>query len=174
IVFAQHNVIADAPFTRVDLISCRNMLIYFQPVVQKKVLALLHFGLKTGGSLLLGPSETPGELADEFDALDPPWRIYTKRRDARLPDVRVPIAVSPPAQSRPGTVGRSWPGSQLLGLYDELLGRSMPPSLLIDGNYHLVHSFGGAEKMLKMPGGRVSTSVLDLVDEDVKASLLGA
>ena len=61
IVFAPHNVIKDAPFTKLDLISCRNMLIYLQPAAQKKVLSLFHFGLKAGGIMFLGPSESPGE-----------------------------------------------------------------------------------------------------------------
>ena len=99
VVFAQHNLISDAPFTRVDLITCRNLLIYFQPLVQKKVLSLLHFGLKTGGTLLLGPSETPGEIADEFETVDPHWRVYSKRRDARLPDIRLPLAMPLPTSA---------------------------------------------------------------------------
>ncbi len=70
IVFATHNVISDAPFTKLDLITCRNLLIYFQPVAQRKALSLFHFGLKTGGWLFLGPSETPGEMLDELDVID--------------------------------------------------------------------------------------------------------
>ncbi|HZS39366.1 MAG TPA: chemotaxis protein CheB, partial [Polyangia bacterium] len=175
VVFARHNLISDAPFTRLDLITCRNLLIYFQPIVQKKVLSLLHFGLKAGGALLLGPSETPGELADEFDTVDGHWRIYRKRRDARLPDIRIPLSVTTPLSS-PRAVGgtRSWPGPQLLALYDQLLGKAMPPSLLIDESYQLVHTFGGAEELLKLQGGRMSTNILDLVGEDLKTALLGA
>ena len=71
IVFAQHNLLKDAPFTKIDLITCRNLLIYFQPAAQKKVLSFFHFGLKTGGALFLGPSESPGELSDEFETVDP-------------------------------------------------------------------------------------------------------
>ena len=62
IVFAAHNVIKDAPFTRVDLVSCRNMLIYFQPPVQQKVMSQFHFALNRGGVMMLGPSESPGAL----------------------------------------------------------------------------------------------------------------
>ncbi|HEY2743384.1 MAG TPA: chemotaxis protein CheB [Polyangia bacterium] len=177
IVFAQHNVINDAPFTRVDLISCRNLLIYFQPVVQKKVLSLLHFGLKTGGTLMLGPSETPGEIADEFETLESHWRIYAKRRDARLPDIRLPLAMPMPmsSSSRPILSGaRGWPGTTTLALYDQLLERAMPPSLLVDENHQLVHTFGGAESLLRIKPGRASSNVLDLVDDSMKTALLGA
>ena len=176
VVFAQHNVINDAPFTRVDFITCRNLLIYFQPVVQKKVLSLLHFGLKTGGLLLLGPSETPGEISDEFDTLDGHWRIYVKRRDARLPDIRLPLSITPRSAAPAGMLGggRTWPATQLLGLYDQLLERAMPPSLLVDEHYQLVHTFGGAESLLRIKPGRASTNVLDLVDDSLKTALLGA
>jgi two-component system, chemotaxis family, CheB/CheR fusion protein len=182
VVFAQHNLISDAPFTRVDLITCRNLLIYFQPMVQRKVLSLLHFGLKTGGALLLGPSETPGELAEEFDTIDGHWRLYTKRREARLPDIRLPLSVAAPSSSARGSLsggllassGRGWAGPQLMGLYDQLLDRAMPPSLLVDEQYHLVHTFGGAESLLRIKGGRTSPNVLDLVDDNIKTALLGA
>lgn len=76
IVFAAHNLIRDAPFTRLDLISCRNLLIYFQPHAQKTVLTLFHFALKPGGFLFLGSSETPGGLIDEFDAVDDHAKIW--------------------------------------------------------------------------------------------------
>ena len=176
VVFARHNVIVDAPFTRLDLITCRNLLIYFQPLVQRKVLSLFHFGLRTGGILFLGPSETPGEVADEFDTIDSHWRVYRKRRDARLADVRLPLSVHSPSQtSRPPlSAGRALVGPQLLSIYDGLLSRVMPPSVLVDEHYQLLHTFGGAERLLHVKAGRPSTNVLDLVSEEVKAPLLGA
>ena len=64
VVFAPHNLMRDSPFTKLDLITCRNLLIYFHPHAQKTVLTLFHFGLKTGGYLFLGPSESPGDLAE--------------------------------------------------------------------------------------------------------------
>jgi two-component system CheB/CheR fusion protein len=85
IVFAAHNVIKDAPFTRVDLVSCRNMLIYFQPPVQQKVMNQFHFALNRGGIMLLGPSETPGPLLKDFETVDHHWRIYRKHSDVRTP-----------------------------------------------------------------------------------------
>ena len=177
IVFARHNLLTDAPFTRLDLVSCRNLLIYFQPLAQKKALSLFHFGMKTGGTLLLGPSETPGELADEFDTIDGHWRIYRKRRDARLPDIRLPLAPIAAGQltSRPlFTGGRNPPGPHLLGVYDQLLAKMMPASVLVDEHYQLVHSFGGAEDLLHVRAGRPSNNVLDMVEESLKPALLGA
>src|SRR5207302_8337213 len=84
IVFARHNVTKDPPFTKMHFISCRNMLIYLQPPAQRTVLSLFHFGLVSGGTLFLGPSETPGAVADEFVVVDEHWKVYRKRRDVHL------------------------------------------------------------------------------------------
>ena len=176
IVFAPHDVINDAPFTKLDLISCRNMLIYFQPIVQKKVISLFHFGLQTGAYMFLGPSETPGEWGEEFDVLNKKWRFYKKRRDVRLPaNIRLPTYGSqlPKSLLKSGE-GRSTPESQMLSTYDSLLDRCMPPSFLVDEGGHLIHSFGGAQRFLQFRGGRVSTSILDIIHEDLKTSVSGA
>ena len=102
-MFAPHNLIRDAPFTKLDLITCRNLLIYFQPHAQKTVLTLFHFALKTGGFLFLGSSESPGGLLDEFDTIDEHGKIYRKRRDIGLPrDLKLPLP-------RSGTLPRAVP-----------------------------------------------------------------
>lgn len=179
IVFACHNVIRDAPFTKLDLISCRNLLIYFQPAAQKKALSLFHFGLATGGVLLLGPSESPSELGDEFDALDPHWKIYRKRRDIRLPnDLRLPISTGTPnlrpsALAAPTTSLRGR-DARPTGIFADLLDEYMPSALLVDERRELVHIFGGAEKYLRFKGGRMSVDVLDLVEDDLRVALAGA
>ncbi|MEZ6073660.1 MAG: chemotaxis protein CheB [Pirellulales bacterium] len=179
IVFAPHNVVRDAPFTKLDLISCRNLLIYFQPDAQKKALSLFHFGLKASGVLFLGPSESPGELSDEFDAVDRHWKIFRKRRDVRLTaNVRLPLspglerlrANAASAGKHPHNV----PDIQLLRAYNVLLEEYAPPTLLLDERRHLVHSFGGAGRLLAMPDGRPPDDVLDLVDNDLKLALAGA
>lgn len=79
-VFANHNVTCDPPFSQLDLISCRNVLIYFDPVLQKRVISLFHYALKAGGSLVLGPSETIGASSDIFTLLhDKKFSIFTKK-----------------------------------------------------------------------------------------------
>src|SRR5439155_20661185 len=161
IVFAPHNVIKDAPFTKMHLITCRNLLIYFEPVAQKTALSLFHFGLASGGYLFLGGSETPGPLANEFDTIDEHWRIYRKRRDVRLLE---PLKV-PPTRSAPSTAtylgqGRStMSDTQLLTIYDQLLDKRMPQSFLVDEDRQLLDSFGGAERLFKLGRRRPSTNI---------------
>ena len=85
VIFAEHDLIENPPFSRLDLISCRNLLIYLQPAAQQKVLSLFHFALNRGGVLVLGPSESHGALAHDFETIDGHWRIYRKHSDARIP-----------------------------------------------------------------------------------------
>lgn len=179
IVFAPHNIIKDAPFTKLDLISCRNLLIYLQTPAQKKALSLFHFGLKTGGVLVLGPSESPGELSDEFETLDGHWKVYRKRRDVRLPtDLRLPLSPLLPQLQAVGAALRSpkpaFPDPNLLKAYDELLGAYVPPSFLITPQRELVHTFAGAGRYLRVPDGRPSTDLLDMVDHDLRLAISGA
>lgn len=179
IVFAPHNLIKDAPFTKLDLITCRNLLIYLQPPMQKKVLSLFHFGLKTHGILFLGPSESPGELSDEFLTLDNHWKIYKKRRDIRLPaELRLPLSAGALRWTPGGGSARSQtprlPEQQLLGTYDALLDDYMPPALLINENQELVQTFASANRYLHVKEGRLTNDVLDMVDPDLRTVLAGA
>ena len=177
IVFAPHNLIRDAPFTKMDLITCRNLLIYFQPHAQKTVLTLFHFSLKPGGYLFLGSSESPGGLLDEFDTIDEHAKVFRKKRDIRLPrDLRLPLP-------RAGTAPRVLPAAaprnagvnpQLVAAYDLLLNRFMPPSFLIDEHGQLVDTFGGVESLLHVKPRRPSQNILDMVGDDLRTAISGA
>jgi two-component system, chemotaxis family, CheB/CheR fusion protein len=91
IVFARHNVLKDPPFIKNDLISCRNMLIYMNNVLQRKVLSTLQFSLNTGGFLFLGPSEIPSAVRENFDEVNGKWKIYRKvTSDNRYNPERLP------------------------------------------------------------------------------------
>lgn len=83
IVFAQHNIIKDPPFTNVDFISCRNLLIYLQPVLQQKTFEFFNFSLNQNGILFLGSSESTGDMMDYFEPLNPKWKIYRSRGKKR-------------------------------------------------------------------------------------------
>lgn len=180
IVFAPHNILRDAPFTDLDFVSCRNLLIYFQPAAQTKALSMFHFGLNTNGILFLGSSESPGELASEFETVHERNKVYRKWRQTRLPaELRLPQARTPglnfPAAAIRGfaTPNKS-PDAGLLRVYDHLLNTYMPPSLLINEKRELVDSFGGAESLLRVPSRRASLDILDLIDQSIRTTLIGA
>jgi two-component system CheB/CheR fusion protein len=173
IVFAPHNLIRDAPFTKLDLVACRNLLIYFQPHAQKTVLTLFHFALKPDGYLFLGSSESPGGLVDEFDTLDEHSKIYRKRRDIRLPrDLKLPLPRTGTLPQRPPR-RTSGIDPQVLSTYDRLLDRFMPPSFLVDPDGQLVDTFGGAESLLTIRSRRPSQLLVDLVDENMRTVVSG-
>ena len=177
IVFAPHNLTKDAPFTKMHFISCRNLLIYLEPDAQKTVLTFFHFGLVTGGILFLGSSESAGPLASEFDTIDDDCKIFRKRRDVKLLDpLQIPLARKTSASAK--LIGVPQPAgamdSHLLGIYDQLLNKYMPPSFLVSENYELVDSFGGAERLFKLSGRRPSMNVLDLMSGDLRTVVAGA
>jgi two-component system, chemotaxis family, CheB/CheR fusion protein len=174
VVFAPHNVVKDAPFTRLDLITCRNMLIYLQPVAQQKVLSLFHFALKRNGTLFLGPSENIGPLSDDFEAIDAHWRIYRKERDIRLPNhVRLPLPrpILPGVRPEGHTSGYSL--GQIANVYAALLDQLLPPSLLVNERRELVHAFGGASRYLRVHDGRSSLDVFDMLTPELKVAVTG-
>jgi two-component system, chemotaxis family, CheB/CheR fusion protein len=181
IVFAQHNVIKDAPFTRVDLVTCRNLLIYLQPPAQRKALSLFHFALNRGGTLFLGPSESPGTLAHDYETLDLHWRMYRKFSDVRVPietrvqsarseEARLAALVSPGRGAEP--FGK-YSLSHLLGIYDSLLETFIPTSLLLNDRGEIVHAFGGASRYLRPRDGRQGLDVIEQVEPQLKMVLVG-
>jgi len=180
ITFAQQNVVSDAPFMRMDMVTCRNMLIYFKQPVQLQVLSLLHFALNVNGILFLGPSETVTPLRDEFETIDSHWRIYRKLREMRLPagravPTRTPTVAArrmPPAPALAPSA--MMPDARLLRAYDMLLSEYVPAAILLNSRRELVHTFGDARLILHPPEGRSSLDVLEMVDAQMKVALGGA
>ncbi|WDQ14979.1 PAS domain S-box protein [Rhodopirellula sp. P2] len=177
VVFAAQNVINDPPFTQMDLVSCRNMLIYLQSPAQRKTLSLFHFALKANGILFLGPSESVGDIGDEFDAINSQWKLFRKRRDVRLPiELRMPLTnqslprmtASPPATV---TTPQKRRGDNLLEIYNVLLADKMPPSVVIDTDYRIIHTFPGMNQYLRVPDGVPSDNILHMVSKELRASI---
>ena len=180
VIFAQHNLIQDPPFTRLNLVACRNVLIYFRPSIQKRVLEHFHFALKKDGVLFLGPSENTGDLNDEFSALNHRWRVYQKTSDRQYGQAPLSPAekqsksdwsnrVAPYAKQpqTPATTIRS-------GWEKELLSRFVPSGFLIDSHYNAVHIFGDAGKYLAPTSGRVTFSIFNMIQGQLHSSIRAA
>ncbi len=163
IVFATHNVLQDAPFTKLNLVSCRNLLIYLKADAKRKILSLFNFSLIKNGILFLGPSESLAELAHEFRTVNDRWRIFRKVAKVRISAVNLPnnLPLRPSKSTPEDRIGM--PHSELMNVYDSLLGEFMPPGLLIDENHQIVHIFGAATKYLEFKPGRPTSDFLELL-----------
>lgn len=172
LIFSQHNLIKDPPLTRMNLVSCRNILIYFQPAAQNKVIGSLHFALKKQGILFLGPSETTGALEGEFAPVERSWKVFRKVRDSRLPaELRMNLT---PAVGQALTRG-TLPGDlRMARAYEALLGRYMPTGILLNDKREILHVFGEAETYLRPPSGRMSSDVVSLTRGDLRLALSSA
>ena len=176
VVFAPHNLLNDPPFTRLDLVCCRNLLIYFQSDVQEKVISLFHFALKIDSILFLGSSEGLGAFAGEFEVIANQHKLFRKIRDLKLAinldanridrKPNIPVTMFQPGSSRTIGIDR-----QVLSDYDTLLRRHIPPGVLIDENRNIIHYFGNVAEYLKMPEGRAEQNILALVEDNLHIAL---
>ncbi|MEZ6060844.1 MAG: chemotaxis protein CheB [Planctomycetaceae bacterium] len=175
IVFARHNVLQDPPFTRMHIVTCRNMLIYLQPNAQQSAIASFHFALEPDGLLMLGSSETLGRLQDEFDTLDNTWRIYRKLRN--LPRLIAGNSVDAESIARGprrlvNILNRDKPDqlsfTSLLEAYDLLLAQFIDCGLLLDENRNILHTFGNAHRFLHNSAGRFTGNVARLLGGDAR------
>ncbi len=172
VTFAVQNLIADAPFSRMDLISCRNLLIYLEPEVQKKVLALLHFALKEGGYLFLGPSETVSRHTDLFEPVSKKWRIYRRIGPSRADDLQFPVMQTEPRPARPQPASRPQAPPRLAEVaQNSLLRRFGLACVVINRNYEVLHFAGPTEDYLVQPGGPPTQNLLSLARQGLESKL---
>ncbi|MCP5158154.1 MAG: hypothetical protein H6974_06360 [Gammaproteobacteria bacterium] len=149
VVFAQHNLIKDPPFTNIELVSCRNLLIYLQPVLQRKALELMNFSLNPQGILLLGSSETTGDLADFFDPLNQKFRIYAAKGKRRPMSNHSEFSGVPevlPWKNRARPASASWRGhddDQMLERFlQSLAGDYIPLAVVVNEQMEPLHILG--------------------------------
>lgn len=169
VVFARHNLLIDPPFTRIDLVLCRNLLIYLRPEAQLMALSQLHFALQSEGLLLLGSSEGVGRLEGMFEVVERAHRLYRKgNTGCHRP---LPFPMPGPVQLLQVGEGRAVIDRRLLRDYDVLLRRYMPPGMLVDEDHRVLHWFGDLTPFLRMPEGRAEADVLALVSDPLRPAL---
>ena len=176
ILFASHNLLRDPPFSRLDMISCRNLLIYLNRDVQVRVLQTFHFALKPGGYLFLGSSESAESVSDYFIPVDKKNRIYRARGGSRPLQYQSPTSAV--FGARLPEVSRVKPPGKRQFSYAELHQRALaqyaPPSAVIDGEGNIVHMSEGAGRFLRMVGGEPSRNLLTLVLPELRLELRSA
>src|ERR1700675_4264254 len=163
VLFAQHNVLLDSPFTTMDLVSCRNLMIYFDATLQRKLLPLFHYSMRTGGVLLLGGSETVGRMSNLFTAIDSKLRLYVRREKvAGLPPdfLITPFPLSSKAKRDPHMPpsGNSEPLSENLQAAAEplILQAHAPPAVVVNTDGDVVFISGSTGKYLEPAAGKTN------------------
>ena len=174
-VFATQNITQDPPFPNIDLVSCRNVLIYFDATLQETVIPLFHFSLKPTGHLLLGSSETMNRFSQLFHVYDAKANLYTKRISSTKPDYRFPLAQNPQKwRARytplPSTVKSSTPEINQR-VHDFLLKNYSPPGMLIDSSMQIQQFIGEPSAFLKPPSGEASLKLSKMVIENIRPDL---
>jgi two-component system CheB/CheR fusion protein len=172
LVFARHNLIKDAPFSRLDVISCRNVLIYMDSTLQKKLIPMFHYTLNRNGVLFLGESESIGTFADLFAPVDAKHKVFKRKpvETAYEPEAEVPYRERPketsekgPAQQAPRDLTRM---AEKVILRDDSL-----PCVLVNEEYKAVYFNGDTSPYLTQPGGRPTFNILQMARPEIHYKL---
>jgi two-component system, chemotaxis family, CheB/CheR fusion protein len=174
VVFTVQDVLTDPPLSRMDLVTCRNLLIYFKPEAQAKVIGMFHFALREGGVLMLGIAETPGAVADRFEVLHKAERIYrhiaaSKRGEPGFPLSFVATIPRLTAFEAKQHLTRQTTLADLCR--DTVLGSFAPASLLIDPQRQCIYSIGAVSRYLRFAAGSPTLDLLALAPEDLRGTL---
>lgn len=173
IIFAKHNLIQDPPFSKLDFISCRNLLIYLNPDVQQKVLSIFHVALKENGFMFLGNSESLGNIAEGFAVIDSKNKIY-RIQNGYKPSLAYSYGTSSLYKSKNelksiSTVLKTTkPKSKITDeLIDDILSEFMPPSIIIDENFEIVHTIHDINNYISLPVGKASLNLLKMLEKEI-------
>jgi two-component system CheB/CheR fusion protein len=174
-IFSPHNLIKDAPFSRIDLLSCRNLLIYLNAELQDRVIPIFHFSLKSGGFLFLGPAENVTRHQKLFAPIDRKNRIF---RRLETPTRVLPDFPLSPRTDRPDPPGEGWrpaPPRALTGRtgrrVEQVAERYAPAYVVVDENYDVLHFSGRTGRFLEPASGAATLNLLNLVHRDLRLDL---
>lgn len=172
IVFAPQSIIKDPPFTKMDLICCRNFLIYLDAEIQKRVLPLFHYSLNPGGILFLGSSESIGHLTDFFYSVDSHWKIFQRKPGSHM-DMKhedFPLRIPPLTM-----IGKAPEQMKNLSILAErtLLDKHTPPAIIIDAQGNIRYIHGRVSKYLEHPKGQIDAyNAFEMAREGLKIHLI--
>jgi two-component system, chemotaxis family, CheB/CheR fusion protein len=176
VIFAPQSLIMDPPFTKLDILSCRNLLIYLAPEMQKKLIPLFHYSLTPGGILFLGSAETLGTFTDLFKPLNNKLRIFQRTESAlRSEPIEFPSSFAPPfpdgAEPRPAPK----PQLSLQTLADQLiLEHYTPPAVLVNDKGNILYVSGRTGKYLEPAAGKANWNIFAMAREGLRHELANA
>ncbi len=173
VIFAKQDIVKDPPFSKVDLISCRNLLIYMEPELQQKIVPMFYYALNREGYLFLGSSETVGEYIDLFSIEDKKWKIYRRRADAKpraapyAPALITETWVEQPAHP----VDRERKADIRELAERALLDEYIPACAFINAEYEVLYIHGRTGRYLELAAGAASLNLLRMVRDELKPGL---
>lgn len=182
VIFAQHNMIEDPPFSNINLISCRNALIYFQQSAQQKVFSSFYFALRKEGYLFLGNSESLGNMHTNFDIVDERSRIFQKVGDVRLPIPNNSLLKSDAHTSSQSMIMPSLPlaarpsrmvvNNKYNAVMERLIKHYAPDSIVLNDSFDAVLVYGDVSKYTKgLASGKVSTNIKELIKDNLSVAI---
>jgi two-component system, chemotaxis family, CheB/CheR fusion protein len=181
VVFSIQNLLVDPPFSRLDFVSCRNLLIYLKPAAQAKILSVFAFALRKGGYLLLGSSETIGEGEGAFKTVSKAARIFRRAGVRRASDLAAMLDLPLGRRNAaPGAAGLVASRQERLAQLCQaaIMAECAPGSVLVDANFSVLYTLGPAERYLRVPPGAPTHDLLDMVGDaarlKVRAAILNA
>jgi two-component system CheB/CheR fusion protein len=180
VLFAHHNVLKDPPFSRLDLVSCRNLLIYFNQTAQQRVLETFHFSLNPGGYLLLGMAENTHGKSDLYAPFNREHHLFQSRsvstRAYPVPEISSGLALTHKQALKAPLVNES-PSNRHLSygeLHHQILEQYAPPSILVNTDLDILNISGQAGRYLQIRGGKPSNNLLQLIQPDLRLELRSA
>lgn len=177
IIFAQHNLVKDPPFSRLDMVVCRNFFIYLNTTVQKRLLTLFHSMLRPGGYLFMGNSESLGTLTDLFLPVDKRWRIFQRRETDRRSREGFPVSGHKQTIARVAhdmyrpEVHEPGPGVLAEKI---LVERYAPPCVVVNDKYEVVYVSTPTSHLLEIPIGEPTRDIFKMVKEELRPALRAA
>jgi two-component system CheB/CheR fusion protein len=172
IIFAEQDVAHDPPFSGMDLISCRNLLIYMNQEMQNRIISLFAYSINAGGILFLGSSEGPGRMSDLFSVVDSKWKIYRRKEYATRREVQtiIPIATSNPIERmRIQAMGIRPPVGDMA--HQALLEAFSPPAAIVDRNGDIAYIHGHTGKYLEPTQGKMNVNILSMARKGLGTEL---
>ncbi len=181
-IFAKHNILTDPPFSKMDFISCRNMLIYFDTAAQKRVISTFHYALNNGGSLMLGKSETIGNLVQLFTILDKRFKFYGRRKNSgitTIPELTSKISTVKPNKILSKSITLKKAPSIIKGTVDNafdtvLLENHVPASVIINYDLEILQFRGETSLYLQNSSGKASFNILKMAHIEISFELRNA
>lgn len=176
-IFSRHNILADPPFSRIDMASCRNLLIYLDPVLQQRALSTLHYALKPGGALWLGSSETNGAYRNLFDVVDASNKIYSRKPGSNTQARHFPLhpGAMPRVPFVPIAVRPSGAAVDLAKEADRVLvSRFAPPGVLVSADLDILQYRGDTGIYLSPAPGKASLNLLKMLREGMLVAVRSA